>query len=163
MTNLITRYYYNLILIIVCTLLLCTRRRGCEGAPAAVTTVPFMKGPQTDETGASSKSRRVQKVQKIIGDIKFPEDGCPEVSLPTHKLSAIMCFPPPTSLFAAELVLELLYDARFGGIHYGGDGADVGSSSGAAYAGESALASSSSLKVAGSPRCSSTSSLSTLT
>ena len=50
---------YYLILIIVCINLL------CAGAPAAAT-VPFMKGQQTDETGASSKALRVQKLQKNI-------------------------------------------------------------------------------------------------
>jgi hypothetical protein len=69
------------------------------------------------------KLNAMQKiVQRKIGDLKFPEDAAPECSLAIHKLSACNVYPPPGADFAADLVLEKMWDARFGGNTYGGDG-----------------------------------------
>ena len=73
---------------------------------------------------ASKLTATQKRAQKKIGDLKFPEDAAPEVSLKVHKLSAVMVYPPPQAEFAADLVLEDLWDARFGGVTYGGDGVE---------------------------------------
>ena len=81
--------------------------------------------PQKERSFTLSAEQK--EVQAIIGELKFPEPVNPIVSLPLHKLSCVMSYPPPGALLAAQLVTEMAWDARYNGITYGGEGVKKGS------------------------------------
>ena len=85
-----------------------------------------LKMPPKEERALKHDAQQ-KEVQAIIGELKFPEPVNPMISLPLHKLSCIMAYPPPDALFAAQLVAEMAYDARFNGITYGGANVERGS------------------------------------
>ena len=72
------------------------------------------------EQRRSKLDKEQQRVQKIIGSLKFLEKTRIDLSLPIHRLSCIMSCPPKEATLVAELVLERAYDGRNTGITYGG-------------------------------------------
>jgi hypothetical protein len=65
------------------------------------------------------------ETQQIIGSLKFIEKTMPKISLPLHRLSCIMAYPPPEAKTVALAVLAIAYKERDVGITYGGDGPDA--------------------------------------
>ncbi len=65
-------------------------------------------------------SPQQKQVQAIIGALKYPEPVLPQISLPLHRLSCVMSYPPPEAMAVALCVLELAYEHRHVGVTYGG-------------------------------------------
>ena len=61
-----------------------------------------------------------ERVQKIVGSLKFLEKTHIDLSLIIHRLSCIMSCPPKEATLVAELALERAFDGRHTGITFGG-------------------------------------------
>ena len=61
-----------------------------------------------------------ERVQKIVGSLKFLEKTRIDLSLLIHRLSCIMSCPPKEATLVAELALERAFDGRHTGITFGG-------------------------------------------
>ena len=59
-------------------------------------------------------------VQKVLGDLRYPERVTPAITLPLHSLACVAVRPPPEARRVAELLLEQAYDERTRGITLGG-------------------------------------------
>ena len=60
------------------------------------------------------------RTQKLIGSLKFIEKLHPRITLVLHRLSCIMCCPPPEAWTVACAALRDVYEERDIGITYGG-------------------------------------------
>jgi hypothetical protein len=61
-----------------------------------------------------------RRTQQLIGSLKFIEKLHPRVTLVLHRLSCIMCCPPPEAWVVACAALRDVHDERDLGITYGG-------------------------------------------
>ena len=77
------------------------------------------------ESGAKLSKRQTQ-TQQIIGSLKFVEKCMPRLSLPLHRLSCIMSYPPPEAYDVAVGLLAVAYRDRDVGITFSGGGPDDG-------------------------------------
>ena len=68
-------------------------------------------------------SREQKEVQEGVGALKYPAKTLVALTLPLHRLSQVVAYPPPRAISAMRLCIELMWDAhcRGDGITFGGE------------------------------------------